>query len=123
MSAPDGARWHIAWFKASSTKPVVIEVETRVQTARLAFVFDPMPAGTTGTLEWLGARGQLPADLVVRRGDRYGVFAAEDGVARFLELPAAEEGRPVAIGLPDDTLLVTRGADRLQDGDRVELTR
>ncbi|MEM9301317.1 MAG: efflux RND transporter periplasmic adaptor subunit [Pseudomonadota bacterium] len=101
----------------------VIDAQTRVQTARLGFIFDPMPAGATGTLEWLGARGQLPAGLVVRRGDRYGVFVAENGVAKFVELPNAQEGRPVAVGLGDDTQLVVGGADRLQDGDRVEIAR
>ena len=32
LSASDGALWQIAWFRASKTKPVVIEVETRQPT-------------------------------------------------------------------------------------------
>ena len=101
----------------------VIDPATRVQRARLAFVFDPMPSGSTGTLQWLGARGQLPAGLVVRRGDAFGIFVADGDTARFVALPNAQEGRPVAVGLADETLLVTAGADRLQDGDRLLVDR
>jgi RND family efflux transporter MFP subunit len=101
----------------------VIDARTRVQTARLGFTGESMPSGSSGTLEWLGARGQLPASLVMRRDGAYGVFVVQGDTARFVPLPDAQEGRAAATGLPSDTLLVTRGADGLQDGDRVEIAR
>ena len=75
-----------------------------------------------GTLRWIGARGQLPADLVVRRGDAFGVFLDEGGIARFVELPNAGKGGPVATDLPDDTRIVVTGANALQDGDPLDVS-
>ncbi len=101
----------------------VVDPASRVQLARFAFASDVrFNPGVTGTLEFLGARGQLPAGLIVQRGEAYGVFVADGNQARFVELPNAQEGRPVAIDLPVDTPVIVGGAGGLDDGDRISAT-
>lgn len=97
----------------------VVEAGTRGQLARFAFTQAPAPAGSAGTLHWQWPASQLPAPLLVRRGDAVGVFAVESGRARFVAVPGAIEGRPFALDLPGDTVLVTRGQQGLADGDAV----
>ena len=57
----------------------------------------------------------------MQRGDALGLFVVADGHARFAALPAAQAGRPSAVALPDDALVVTEGQYGLNDGDSVEL--
>jgi len=90
--------------------------ESRSVEARLVFVGPPPAAGSEGRLVWREAQPYLPADLLVRRDGRYGVFVAADGKARFHALPQAQEGRPAALDLPPGTQLVTQGRHALQDG-------
>jgi RND family efflux transporter MFP subunit len=90
--------------------------ESRSVTARLIFKAMPPPLGAEGRLVWRDAQAHLPADLLVRRDGRYGVFVAEGDKARFHLLPEAQEGRPAAIDLPPDTRIVTQGRHALQDG-------
>ncbi len=98
-----------------------ISREARTVEARYAFVERPPAPGSEGRLAWREPRPHLAAELVVRRGSDYGVFLIEDGVARFRPLPAAQEGRPVAVELPDDALIAVQGRHALQDGMRVRL--
>jgi hypothetical protein len=94
----------------------VLNRESRSIEARLLFA-GPAPAvGSEGRLVWRDAQAHLPADLLVRRDGRYGVFVAEDGKARFHVLPQAQEGRPAALDLPAETRIVTQGRHALQDG-------
>jgi RND family efflux transporter MFP subunit len=90
--------------------------ESRSVEARLLFVGPPPAAGTEGRLLWRDMRTHLPADLLVRREGRYGVFVAEAGKARFHVLPQAQEGRPAALDLSPATQIVTQGRHALQDG-------
>ncbi len=87
-------------------------IDRRSQTRELRFLFPAQtpPAGASGRLQWHSSDGQL------------GVFWVDsDDNARFAALPTAQEGQPVAIGLPADTRLVVSGQQRLQDGARVIL--
>jgi len=90
--------------------------ESRSVEARLAFVAPPPAAGSEGRLVWRETQPYLPADLLVRRDGRYGVFVAADGKARFHALPQAQEGRPAALDLPAATPIVTEGRHALQEG-------
>jgi RND family efflux transporter MFP subunit len=90
--------------------------ESRSVEARLRFVGAPPAAGTEGRLVWRDPQAHLPADLLVRREGRYGVFIADQGKARFHGLPQAQEGRPAALDLPAETLIVTQGRHALQEG-------
>ena len=53
----------------------------------------------------------------------FGVFVANDEHARFVAIPGAQEGRPAAVDLPAETLIVVRGHTRLQDGDSLDINR
>lgn len=90
--------------------------ESRSVEARFAFVAAPPAAGAEGRLLWREPRPWLPADLLVRRDGRYGVFVAIEGKARFHPLPEAGEGRPAVLDLPTDARIVTAGRHALQDG-------
>lgn len=90
--------------------------ESRSAEARLAFVAAPPAAGTEGRLVWQDSQSYLPADLLVRRNGRYGVFLAQDGKARFHELRDVQEGRPAPSDLPADAQIVTQGRHALQEG-------
>jgi hypothetical protein len=59
--------------------------------------------------------------LVSRRNGGLGIFVNNNGVANFMPLPGAQEGRPVAVQLPLDTQIITLGRERLQDGDALSI--
>jgi len=90
--------------------------ESRSVEARLAFAGNPPAAGSEGRLVWRDPQPHLPAELLVRRAGRQGVFVAADGKARFHALPQAQEGRPALLDLPAGTRIVTQGRHALQDG-------
>jgi RND family efflux transporter MFP subunit len=90
--------------------------ESRSAEARLLFRGASPAAGAEGRLVWRDAQAHLPADLLVRRAGRYGVFVATAGKAHFHALPQAQEGRPAALDLPAETLVVTQGRHALQEG-------
>jgi len=101
----------------------VIETDTRIRKGRFRFTGRQAPVGASGEVVWPGAAGLVPVPLIVQREGRLGLFVAEAGSARFVPLPAAQEGRPARSELPPDTLVVVRGQARLQDGDRLSVTR
>jgi multidrug efflux system membrane fusion protein len=113
-----GQEWAVEVLRVSS----VVDISTRVVRARLAFVDEQAPIGSSGQLVWVESSGRLPVDLVVQRNDELGVFVVDGNKARFVVLPNAQAGRPVDVDLPQDTLVVSRGQGRLQDGDTLQVT-
>lgn len=92
----------------------------RTREARFAFVGVPPAPGSHGVLRWRDPRAWLPADYLVRRGNALGVFVVASGLARFVPIPGAQEGRPaLATTLPHDARLVGDGRFALQDGMKV----
>lgn len=94
----------------------VVTPETRHIEARFAWRQGGLPPGTEGRITWFDGQHYVPARLIVRRGGSYGVFVADGGVARFRNLPGAEEGRPAPAGLAAEARVVTEGFAALQDG-------
>lgn len=93
----------------------------RTQEVRLTFQAGIAVAGSGGRLEWQDVRPHLPADLLVRRDNKLGVFTAQQGKAHFIALPQAQEGRAVlAAQLPVDAKIVTEGRHALQNDDKLE---
>lgn len=91
-----------------------IDPASRLRQARLRFSGRSAPVGSSGRLLWRDPTMHLPAQLIVRRGGRLGVFVEERGQPRFHPLPAAQEGRPVpAGGLAPDSRIVVRGQGAL----------
>jgi len=98
--------------KLTRVSPAV-DRESRTVEARLAFEDRTAAPGTSGRLVWRETRPHLPAEYVVRRGSELGVFVMSGKAPEFVALPVAQEGRPVAVGLPVDTLIVTEGRNTL----------
>lgn len=93
-----------------------ISREARSVEARFAFVAPPPPPGSEGRLVWRDSRPHLPAELLVRRAGRYGVFVLAAGKVHFEPVEGAQEGRPAAVDLPAATQIVVQGRHALQDG-------
>ena len=92
---------------------------TRTREARLEFPAEAALPGSAGRVTWRGVDRLLPPAYLVRRGGELGIFAAEDGSARFIPVPPAEEGRPVKVELPPELRLIADGRQRLADGDAI----
>ncbi|MDH5535550.1 MAG: efflux RND transporter periplasmic adaptor subunit [Betaproteobacteria bacterium] len=109
-----------AVFSADAPYPVkltrvspAVDRESRTVEARLAFQDRAAPPGTSGKLVWRETRPHLPPEYVVRRNGVLGMFVMSGGAPEFVVLPGAQEGRPVALAQPADTLIVTEGRNRL----------
>ena len=97
----------------------VVDAAARTRVARLAFTGPAAPAGSSGTLRWLTPGVLLPPELLVKREQALGAFVVENGRARFVLAPAAQEGRAFAVVLPPETPVVVRGQQGLTDGQPV----
>jgi RND family efflux transporter MFP subunit len=93
----------------------VLEATSRSRIARLGFVGEAAPAGSSGRLHWQAAGGRLPAELMVQRDGVLGVFTVEDGRARFVPVPGAQPGRPADVARAPGALLVVEGQQGLHD--------
>ncbi|MGW8270949.1 MAG: efflux RND transporter periplasmic adaptor subunit [Burkholderiales bacterium] len=96
-----------------------IDRQARTVEARLQFIAEALPPGAQGRVLWRESRPHLPAELIVRRDGRLGVFVVNDGRAHFMPLADAQEGRPVGVSLPASTRVVVKGQLVLKDGARV----
>lgn len=93
----------------------------RSREARFTFTGDKPLPGTAGIVIWKTAAPFVKPDLVVRRSAGLGVFVADAGVARFIPLPDAQEGRPAAVNLPANTHLIVDGRYTVQEGDELAI--
>lgn len=111
-----GRSWPLRLLRLAA----VADPASRTRIARFAFADGAAAAGNSGVLSWQGSRRLLPPELLVRRGDALGVFVAEDGRARFVSAPGAQEGRAFATGLAPSALLIVRGHQALNDGQPIQ---
>jgi len=99
-----------------------IKTTTRNQEVRLLFVGPQALPGAAGKLYWRDVRPHVPADLLVKRDGRLGLFTVTDGRANFIETPMAEAGRASPVDLPRLTPLVIEGHLGLRDSDPVRVS-
>ncbi|WP_455200349.1 efflux RND transporter periplasmic adaptor subunit [Kaarinaea lacus] len=100
----------------------VIDPTARTQEVRLIFSAAKALVGVSGELIWKNQQPHIPAEVLVQRGGRLGIFIVnKDRQAKFMVLDDAVEGRPTFVDLPLSTLIVTKGRFQLQDGDAVSL--
>jgi RND family efflux transporter MFP subunit len=102
-----------------------IDDASRTHDVRAAFVAERAPAGADGRLAWSDPAPHVPAELMLRRETEpgrsvLGVFVLRDGVARFVALPGAQEGRPAPADLPPDARIAVDGRNSLRDGQTVK---
>jgi len=95
------------------------DTSARTREARLAFTKDKPQPGASGRIKWRARETYLPADYVLQRDGKFGVFIAEGGKARLISLPDAQEGRPALIALPPDTRVIAEGRFALKDGQAI----
>jgi len=95
----------------------VIETDTRRLRARFGFLAEAAAIGSSGEVAWRETQGVVPVIFIVQRGSVFGVFVVQNSKAEFIEIPSAQQGRPAALDMPGDTLIVSRGHVQLQDGD------
>ena len=96
---------------------------SRTREVRLSFIQQRAQPGQSGRLIWQSAQRFIPADYLVKRQQAYGVFIMDDGKARVVRVPGAQEGRPFQIDLKDDTRLITNGRFTVQDNQAVTIAR
>ena len=95
----------------------LLERSARTRLARFAFTGEAAPAGSTGSVSWIGPSLLLPAELMVKRNGRLGAFIDAGGQARFVVAPEAQEGRPFRLAIDPTTRVVSRGQQGLNEGD------
>lgn len=100
----------------------LIEKNTRSREARFNFIEQSTVAGSSGRLRWLSAAAHLPAHLLQTRQGRNGFFILNHDRAQFIEVPEAEEGRPIPYTLQNNQLLIIEGRLGLLDGEKVTHT-
>lgn len=98
-----------------------LEPRSRSREVRLYFTAHTLPPGTSGRLTWRQPTPHIPAEYLLRRDGRYGVFVVDGETARFVELEGVREGSPAATNLPAATLIVTEGRFGLVQGEVVSV--
>lgn len=126
LRAARGARFEShagTWTLRLSRVAGTLQTATRTLEVRLSPLSarPELPAaGSDGLLRWQDPRPHVPASAVVRRQaegrSQLGVFVVEDGRARFVPLPAAQEGRPAPASLPASARIVVQGQSALVAG-------
>lgn len=97
----------------------LMESRLRSYEVRLTFVAAKSAPGTPGRLQWKEGRGEVPPDLIVRRGNELGIFVSDGGTAHFMKLSDAQQGHPAPVDLPAHTRVIRDGRFSLHDGDSV----
>lgn len=83
----------------------------------------PVVVGSAGQFRWAEQRPHVPASTVVQRERRLGVFVVDNGRAKFVPLPEAQEGRAAPAPLAAGAQVVVGGQAALRDGQPVSVTR
>ncbi len=96
-----------------------LAARSRSREVRLDFATEAPPPGSSGRLQWREYRPHLPAELLLRRDGKYGVFIVREGKAEFIVAEEAREGSPVYLPMPPQTRVVTEGRYGLSAGDTV----
>ena len=98
-----------------------VNTQTRNREVRLLFGNEQALPGAAGKLIWRDNQPHVSAKLLVRRGNDFGIFINNTGKARFHVIPGAQQGRTTPVDLPPDTVVITEGHYRLEDGQPVIL--
>ena len=106
-----------------------IDESTKTQEVRLSLQNNAhVAAGLSGRIEWNDQEPLLPAEYIVRRGNKLGIMLAVDitdttGKAKFYPLPMAQEGQASTVNLPKDTNIITLNRFRVKDGNSIKIQK
>lgn len=117
--AGSGGEFNVKLLRVSPA----ISREARTVDVRLSFAAKPAAPGADGRILWRDPQPHLPAELVTKRGNAFGVFVLEGEKARFVPLPDAQEGRPVAAPMLADRRIVIDGRHGLADGQAIRAAK
>ncbi len=92
---------------------------SRSREARLEFADGGVAPGSSGRLSWRSDQPHLPAEFLLRREGRYGVFLLSEGKALFHPIDEGREGAAAPLALPGESLVITEGRYGLRHGDAV----
>lgn len=115
LVASDSIEYRVdaATYEVSASRVLPV-VESAGQTRRVILTGPPeLPPGRSGELRWRLATPHLPADFLVQHEGQAGIWLERDGQPHFLTRPSAATGRPVALDLPTDTLVIDVGRHAL----------
>ena len=106
-------------------RTIIPLVDRRVRSfeARLSFTAVTAPSGAAGRVQWQSRQAHIPADFLVLRQGKTGVFIVQGKRARFHPLPDAKVGLPAPIDLPANTAIVTTGRYSLLDGQPIQIIK
>lgn len=93
---------------------VLAVVDSAGQTQRVVFSAErELAPGLAGDLRWRTPQPHLPGEYLVEREGHLGSWVEQDGAPRFVVLPQAAVGRPVALDWSMDTRVIDAGRFRL----------
>lgn len=114
-----GKRYQLKLLRVSP----VVNLQSRSQEARFAFVKQVAAPGLSGRVLWRDAQTHLPPEYIVARNAGLGFFVLKDGRARFVPLVGAQEGRPAAAPYVLETVVITAGHLALSEGQFVSVAK
>jgi len=86
----------------------------------------PVLAGMNGMVSWQSKHSFLPAHLLTQRKGRYGIFVTEKKadqiIAKFIELPNAQEGRPFELVMDKNKGVIVDGRHRINIGSLISVS-
>ena len=101
----------------------VVNLQSRSQEARFSFVKEAASPGLSGRVLWRDPQTHIAPEYVVLRNTQLGIFVWKNGVARFVPLAGAQEGRPAAAPYVPETLVITAGHLELHEGQPVQIAK
>ena len=93
-----------------------VQTASATREVRLDFSSREADSGLAGRLLWQNGTPYVPAEYLVQRDGKLGVYVVIDGKAQFKMLPGAQSGRPAVTTLPKDSRIVINGQFSLTDG-------
>lgn len=108
---------------AVKLRTIVPAMESRLRSyeTRFDFTADKAAPGSAGRLRWHSPVPHVPAELVVRR-DTLGLFIVDQGRARFMDIPGAQEGKPAPWAGALEGKVIVDGRFSVKDGDPVKVS-
>lgn len=120
----------ITFTTGGTTHPVklrtvmpLLDSQSNNRNARFDFPGSKPLSGASGRIEWHENTQHIPANLVVERQGKLGIFIDQNDIAIFVPLENAQTGQDVATSLPADTDIIIDGRFGLQPDDGISVTQ